>query len=264
MRRTVSSGRRLRSVALLLLIIVAACWAGTSRADAATPTVTISPAGPYHDGESVTVSIGPNSVFTPNTRVNILECADPGGTPAGLPSSDKSCDGQTIQNGTLYVGSNGAVNESGYVLYALPNRTVLEEAASSEPTCNTSNACALFVGVSQNDFGQAHLFSSSFSIATAPLTSTSATSSSPNGGAGSATTSNSGTTTSPASTGDPSAAVTLGTGNAGSSAASSGSLAFTGVPPTLPRMVLLGSVLMAAGSIARRRLRHHRFLWGKP
>ena len=55
----------------------------------------------YQNGQTVSVSVGPNSLFVPQLGVVILECADPGGTVANLPTASIDCDGNTIQGDTV-------------------------------------------------------------------------------------------------------------------------------------------------------------------
>jgi len=228
----------------------------SASAAASTPTLTVSPSTDLHDGETVSVSIGPNSVFTPNSRVNILECADPGGTTANLPKSDSTCDGNTIQGNTMLVAANGTASDSTYTIYELPS-SALGEQSNNQPVCNQSNPCVLYVGQNQNDFTAPKVFSAPFTIAPAnggstTTTSTSATTTTtaprdPASGEGATIPpSNGATTTSTPSTVTPS--VTLSS----SAAADGTSLANTGVPEDLEWMVGLGVVLLLSGSLGRR------------
>src|SRR3984957_17822112 len=153
----------------VLTLLWGSGWAGASA-----PTVTMSPSTDLHDGESVSVSIGPNTVFTPNAGVNILECADPGGTLANLPKSDSTCDGNTIQGNTILVAANGSASEAKYTLYLLPS-PALGEQANNQPVCNQTDPCVLYVGQNQNDFTAPKVFSTPFTIAPATGASTSST-----------------------------------------------------------------------------------------
>jgi hypothetical protein len=250
-------GRSVR-LAVAGLVIAGGCLFAATAAGAASPQVAISPAGPYHDGETVTVSVAASPLFTPETKVNILECADPGGTVANLPTDNVPCDGQTIQAGTLYVGASGAVTERAYTLYQLPS-AALGEQQGWNPVCDTTHPCVLFIGVAQDNFSLAHTFSAPFSIeagtssansGTVSTTSTLAPAgSSPNTSTvATADTSSSAPPSTPgaASSGSESAAVTLG--------GSSGTLAFTGVSFGLIWPAALGVVLILIGSAGRRRL----------
>ncbi len=127
----------------------------------ANPTVTITPgpsAGSFTNGECVTDSVGPNTLFTPHYRVNIIECADRGGSPADLPTNLNTCDVNTIEGETVLVQPDGSVKETDYTLYAMPN-AVLDEQANWQPVCNPTNQCVLFVGQNQDDFTQPKIFS---------------------------------------------------------------------------------------------------------
>lgn len=245
---------------------------GSVPAGASTPTLTVSPSTDLHDGESVSVSIGPNSVFTPNSRVNILECADPGGSVANLPKSDSTCDGNTIQGNTMLVAANGSASDQNYTIYLLPS-PALGEQSNNQPVCNQTNPCVLYVGQNQNDFTAPKVFSTPFTIApaaggttttttsTAAASSTTASTANPTAdlasGNSSTTTpppSAAGTTTSAASTVSP--AVTLSstaTATATAAASADGSaLASTGVPADLEWVVGLGILLLLGGSLGRR------------
>ncbi len=237
---------------------------GSLPAGASTPTLTVSPSTDLHDGESVSVSIGPNSVFTPNSRVNILECADPGGSVANLPKSDSTCDGNTIQGNTMLVAANGSASDQNYTIYLLPS-PALGEQSNNQPVCNQSNPCVLYVGQNQNDFTAPKVFSTPFTIAPATgstttttaaatattTTSTAATTADPANGNSSSTTpppSATGTTTSASSAVAP--GVTLA--STATAAADGSALASTGVPADLEWLIGLGVVLLLSGSLGRR------------
>jgi hypothetical protein len=252
-----------------------ALLSGYAPAGASTPTLTVSPSTNLHDGESVSVSLGPNSVFTPSSRVNILECADPGGSVANLPKSDSTCDGNTIQGNTVLVAANGSASDQDYTVYLLPSPD-LGEQSNNQPVCNQTNPCVLYVGQNQNDFTAPKVFSTPFTIAPATGASTStattpttptpttiaagsttassttastATTPDPASGNGPTTTpppSAAGTTTSASGTVDP--GVTL----ASTAAANGTALASTGVPADLEWVIGLGAVLLLSGSLGRR------------
>jgi hypothetical protein len=136
--------------------------AGAVSTDA--PPVNINPAaagGKFADGQVVRVSVGANSHFVPHSHVAILECADPGGNTAGLPTSLAGCDENTIQGDTTVVEADGSFVEPNYTLYALPS-AVLGEQANWQPICNATTECVLFVGEDQNDFTQPKAFSTPF------------------------------------------------------------------------------------------------------
>ena len=201
-------------------------------AAAATPTVTISPgssSGAFTNGQTVTISVGPNSLFAAHSRVNMIECADPGGSQANLPTSLSTCDANTVEGDTVLVQPDGSFVEHGYTLYALPNE-VLGEQSNWQPVCNRTNQCVLYVGEDQNDFTQPKIFSAPFAFTTAAAVIAV-------GGAAPATP----TTTTPAvSTGVSLAPATL---------------AFTGAPDGALWLAASGLSLLGAGLVGRRILR---------
>jgi len=135
---------------------------GTAGATAP-PALTITP-GPYHNGQSINLSVGPNKFFTPYSRVNVIECGDPGGKSRNLPTSVSACDGNTIQGNTILVKSDGSFSERGYTVYLLPNTTQLGETSDSRPICNRRSVCVLYIGQNQEKFSAPKMFSSPFTI----------------------------------------------------------------------------------------------------
>jgi LPXTG-motif cell wall-anchored protein len=222
-------------------------------ASISSPAVSLSPAGNLHNGESISVSVGANSLFTPNAHVNILECADPGGTAANLPKDVSTCDGNTIQGNTVLIAANGSLTETAYTLYVLPSST-LGEPAHNQPVCNTSNPCVLYVGQNQEDFTAPKVFSAPFSLspssattsttpATVRSTATTATTTAPTAGSTVPETSPS-VATAPASA-DPAVSLT--------SSATPSTLAETGAPTATIWLVLFGAALFVIGAVGRRR-----------
>ena len=225
----------------LLLAAAGAVMVPSGIAGAATPSVTISPgpvSGAFTSGQTVTVSIGPNTLFHSYSRVVIIECADPDGSAANLPTSFSTCDGNTIQGETVIVQKDGSITAPNYTLYAIPN-AILEEQANWQPVCNRTNQCVLFVGENQNDFSQPKVFSEPFHFTSSAATI---------GGGGRA--SSAGSATDPSASSpppvdsvvNPSAGVSL----------TPASLAFTGVSPMVFLLLALGMVLTALGIVARR------------
>ena len=142
-----------------LLLLGGAGVAGATSA----PALNITP-GPYHNQQFINVSVGPNHYFTPYSRINIIECADPGGRARNLPVSVIACDGNTIQGNSILVQRNGSFAERHYQLFALPNASVLGEQADSVPVCNQNKKCVLYVGQNQEKFTAPKVFSSPFTI----------------------------------------------------------------------------------------------------
>ena len=124
-------------------------------------------AGPYHNGQEINLSVGPNKYFTPYSRINILECADPGGLTKDLPVNVDTCDGNTIQGVTILVAPNGSFFEHGYQLYSLPNSSQLGESSNTLPKCNQTKACVLYIGQNQEKFTAPKMFSPAFRISKA-------------------------------------------------------------------------------------------------
>jgi hypothetical protein len=248
------------------MVILGLCTVGalaiaiaqTVGASAAAPNVTVSPGSNLHNGQSVSVAVGPNGFFTPNAHVNILECADPGGKVANLPKDASTCDGNTIQGPTVLVGTDGSFSTSGYSVYVLPSIT-LDEQPDGQPVCNATNPCVLFVGQDQNNFTAPKVFSAPFTVDPGTVTTTTL----PSGSSTPASTSTSspGATTTPttATTSPTSAAATNTTNGVDPTASLSTTggtaptaLATTGVPTQLAWLVGLGSGLMFGGSLGRR------------
>jgi hypothetical protein len=141
------------------LTVAFAAPAGASKA----PSLTLTK-GPYHNGQLISLSVGPNHFFKPYSHVNVLECADPKGKAEKLPTSAATCDGNTIQSNTILVKKNGSFSEHRYELFSLPNATALGEPADNQPICNSSKMCVLYVGENQESFTAPKLFSVPFSI----------------------------------------------------------------------------------------------------
>lgn len=128
----------------------------------AVPAAVVTPSLGGHDinGETIRISVGPNSLFTPNARIEVLECAAPHGMP---PTNDGSCDGNTAAYGSIIVAADGSFTVPGYTLVALPN-AALDEGPHGQPVCNLTAACVLYIGQNQNDFSAPKIFSALFRI----------------------------------------------------------------------------------------------------
>ncbi len=234
----------------LMATVTAMVWPSVASAST-TPTVAISPsASAYANGQTVSVSVGPNSLFTPASRVVILECSDPGGSVANLPTSFSSCDGNTVEADSVIVEANGSFSESAYTLYALPN-AVLGEQANWQPVCSPTQPCVLYVGENQNDFTKPKVFSQPFTFTStaptiagggsAPSTSTSAPGSGASGSGASGSGASGTTGAGGPGTGTDSAPAVTGTGT----------LAFTGPPAYLAALAALGAALVGIGTLGR-------------
>jgi hypothetical protein len=264
-----------------LVIVVAS--EHLNRASASDTSLTVSSLTGLQSGGSITVSIGANSIFTPHSHVNILECADPGGSSANLPKDITTCDGNSIQGNTVLVAVDGSFSTS-YTVYSLPN-ALLGEQSNAQPICDQTHQCVLYVGQNQNDFTAPKLFSPAFAVAasssgsstsstTSPSTTSSTNSTGTTVGTDSAGTGGSSTTVVASATGSGSSTTTqpgasasaaapiLATPaepagssvglNSSSSPNDPSALASTGAPAELLWMIVCGLGLFAFGSLGRR------------
>lgn len=245
--------RAIFAVGILIVLIGVVMTLRTSGVAAATsdPTVSLTPAPGAHSyvsGQSIAVSVGANSRFTGNARIEILECAAPHGV---VPIDDTSCDGNTTPGQSILVGQDGSFSDPDFTVYQLPSAT-LGEQSNHLPVCSADEECVLYVGQDQNDFTQPKVFSAPFTVgSSSPASSTTATTN-PVVGAPSSASATQGATSSAAS----SAAVTLspvGTSStSGSGAAiSPGTLAFTGAPQGLLWMIGVGVGMILTGAVGR-------------
>ena len=158
-----------RSLLLVGLTASLALVAGCSSSSSATPsgpTVEINgSSSPFtlHDGQAITVSVGPNKTYVPLIAVNIIQCSDPGGKVSTLPKSLLYCDENTVQGNSVIAKPNGSVHESDYAAYRLPT-SVLGEGKANTPICDATHECVLYVGQDQNDFTKPKAFSAPFFV----------------------------------------------------------------------------------------------------
>ncbi len=176
---TLKAGPSKVATALLMALVVlagvvgAGCSSSAPSGPATAPdayvgaaglTITPSPSDwTFTNGQTISVSMGPNKVFTPFLRLNIIQCADPGGTEANLPTSFVACDGNTIEPNSVIPKADGSFTEASYTIYKLPN-TSLGEPSTSTPVCDATNPCVLYVGEDQNDFSKPKVFSHPFVV----------------------------------------------------------------------------------------------------
>ena len=164
-QRTIGPKRLVALWALLPLLALAACGGGVD-AGSSTLTVHVSDTAngwTFHDGQVVTVSMGPNNRFAPLSHVNIIQCSDPGGTAANLPTQFIDCDENTIQGDTVLVHANGSFSEPHYQLFVLPNNA-LGESKSNLPKCDQTHQCVLLVSEYQTDLTKPKVFSHPFTM----------------------------------------------------------------------------------------------------
>jgi hypothetical protein len=153
----------LSAAAGALLLMAAGCGGSGSGSASGAPAVTIT-SGPYRDGQLINFSVGPNHYFTKYANINIVQCADPGGTSANLPHSSASCDGNTAQGPSVLVNSDGSFSFNGYQIWALPNQSQLNEAPDSRPLCNSTHMCVLYIGQDTNIWSKPKIFSPPFTV----------------------------------------------------------------------------------------------------
>lgn len=145
-----------------LATLLTGCSTSSSSSASALTVGDTSQGWTFHSGQTITVSMGPNKTFKPFIRINILECADPGGSKAHLPTSINTCDENTVQANSLIPQANGSFTQK-YTVYSLPSAT-LGEQANWQPVCNKTHQCVLFVGEDQDDFTKPKVFSEPFTI----------------------------------------------------------------------------------------------------
>ena len=227
-------------------VAIGVAIAQTAGASASPPPLTISTLSGLHSGESISVSVGANSYYTPYAAVNIVECADPGGTKANLPTDDSKCDGNTIESNSVLIAANGSFSEPSYTLYSLPN-AVLGEEANAQPVCDLTNPCVLYIGQDQNDFTKPKEFSSPFTIAPSSGTATPTGSTTVPGSSNSAATPASTTTTTEPAGSAADDAVSL----TAAPAADPATLPNTGAPADVAWLLACGLMLVFLGSLGR-------------
>ncbi|HUA94275.1 MAG TPA: hypothetical protein VMB82_01970, partial [Acidimicrobiales bacterium] len=104
---------------------------------AAGPAVTLSPTPPaagYSSGETITVSgTGfPSSTSDPS-GLSIIECSDPNGSTAALPTDDSTCDGSTVNPLPITQNTSGSFTTTYQV-------TSLSTSGGSVINCGTTAA----------------------------------------------------------------------------------------------------------------------------
>jgi len=231
-------------VAVCVSFAAAAVLVQVAWASAAPPSMIVTPQGNLRSGQTVSVEVGPNDYFTPNVGVKILECADPGGSAANLPKDDTTCDGNTIQGGTILVGTDGSFSDSSYTVYRLPSSS-LGEPGDNEPVCDQAHYCVLYVGQDQNDFTKPKVFSAPFLVAVGSSATTDTTSEGGSGGSSGTTSTTAAPTTS--SAGTPAAA-----GAGASGVTTSAGLADTGPPAGIGSVAALAMAFLLTGALGRR------------
>ena len=192
------------------------------------------PAGPFANGQQIVVS---GTGFPPHSQLpaglQIIECSDPGGTKANLPTDAVSgCEGITVNPSQVNTDASGAFRTS-YQIIALSS-----SAGTSSIDCSSTQLCVLWVGADYNNqfTSGPHAFSEPFAVAGASgaTTTTTPTTATPTTGVSSAT------TVAPAAV------------SAQSATSAQGSLAATGAPGLVRWLVGVGGLLALLGLVGRR------------
>ena len=159
-------GTIIRATGLAVAFAVAAVVVPLEGTAFAATSANIS-AGPYTDGQVVTVSGSgfPNHTALPS-GLTIVECADPGGVPSGLPTDNSTCDGSTVNPLPVNTDASGNFSTS----YTLAKLTTA--GGVSNINCDSTHFCVLWVGADFNgNFLGTHAFTGPFEISS-PVTGT--------------------------------------------------------------------------------------------
>ena len=138
-----------------------------------TGTVTANTA--YASGQSINIAVAANTTMDnaslvaagfPSGAVSIkaLECADPGGITANLPTKPSECDPNTISS-IAGANADGSFNFTGYPVYSLPNVNTFGEPTNATPVCGIPpNYCVIGLFSNYNDFSKPLVFSAAFVV----------------------------------------------------------------------------------------------------
>ena len=145
-----------------LTLVIAALLGPLGGVASAATAISIS-AGPYTDGQTITVT---GSGFPATTQISIIECSDPGGSSASLPTDNTTCDGTTENPLPITTNTSGSFTTS----YQMVKLTTA--GGVSPINCDKTDFCVLWAGIDfVNSFTGTHAFSVPFEIS-APITST--------------------------------------------------------------------------------------------
>jgi len=205
----------------------------SARAFAAAPAASI-PTGPFTDGQVITVS---GSGFPTHSQdpagLQIIECSDPQGSAANLPTdAGVGCEGISVNAGQINTDSAGKFRTA-YLVAALSTK-----AGTSSIDCDAAHYCVLWVGTDYNNAFTSgpHAFTTPFEVNENTTTGTPPSQTN---------------TTAPPSDAAGSSGTTPGVGTAGSSVTLQGSLASTGVPGLVPWLLGLGLLMALLGTLVR-------------
>jgi hypothetical protein len=134
----------------------------------------VTPGTPYTGGQTIDLVVAANTTMNNAAMVaagypsgadpiKFLECADPGGTTANLPTKPTQCEPATVESnsGAATDGSMSLIGGNGYTVYALPDSGL----GSNGTVCDSkANPCVIGIFADQNDFTKPHLFSAPFYV----------------------------------------------------------------------------------------------------
>src|ERR1700722_17217619 len=143
---------------------------------------TVTAGTPYSSGQTITVDVAANSTMnnaglvaaqTPGQSAGqssgnfVIEmCTDPGGLPANLPTTSSGCEAAT-RDLTNSITPDGSLNDTGYIVYDLPDPGTLGSATMVGKCDVAPNQCVLGIFAASpqtNGFSFPHLFSAPFQM----------------------------------------------------------------------------------------------------
>ena len=139
-----------------------------------TPSNPVAAGTPYSSGQSINIEVAANSTlsltnlesygFSGEPKITFLECSDPGGLVANLPTKlEGECDTNTGLSLTNE-SADGSMTLDDYEIFALPDYPIFDEPADSTPVCDASDACVIGIFSNQEDFTDPMLFSAPFYV----------------------------------------------------------------------------------------------------
>ena len=125
------------------VVVVSAMSTTSTTVTSEVPTVSVPwPPGNPNNGQTVIVTGSGFPARSTGLTLEILECADPAGSHASLPSDPSSCDGTTASPLPIYTDAAGNFTVQ-YTIEALST----SGGGASNIDCNMASFCVLWVGV---------------------------------------------------------------------------------------------------------------------
>ena len=164
-----SAGAALAGSLAMLALSTSPAWANGEQVpnSAQCNTTATGPCGarPFDSGQQIQVEVPANTTLPSSASVNIVECSAAVLTATSDVTALPDCDGLTIQGDTVITGSGGTVNYTNYTIYALPDTVSLGETAGSQPQCDSSHPCVLYIGTDQtHPYSSAHVWSQTWLV----------------------------------------------------------------------------------------------------